>query len=162
MALSFPKRKGFLYSHTSFTLKQGAEDWNGVKSFKISPKVEGRELTYANSSIAYGRIRGRLKVDVEAKFDQQAWGDWQASHPAWLFELYNLTAVWEEGSDFLEFSLLDLTFEETETGSEDGANEVTMKGMAANLEIAGVTIADVDALGIALGLAFSVADALGF
>jgi hypothetical protein len=160
--MAYPKRKGFLYSHTSFTLLQGAEKLEGVQSFKFTPKVDGRELVYANSSISVGRVRGKLSIEVEAKFLQQSWGDWVAGHPAWMFELFNWTALWEEGPDSLGFAISDCTFENTEIGSDDGANTVTMKGMAANLEIEGVSIADVDALGVALGVDFSVAGALGF
>ncbi len=159
--MQFPKRTGFLYSHKSLTVTQGSEALKGVTSFKISPKIEGRELQYATGPIALGRPRGNLSVEIEIEFSMQSFYDFIAAHPAWLFEEFTFTAVYEEGSDRAELTVIGATFEETEIGSEDTeASKVSLSGMALDLEINGTSVSDADALGTSLGLVFSVAGSL--
>ncbi len=159
--MQYPKRTGFLYSHKSLTVTQGTDALKGVTSFKISPKVDGRELQYATGPIALGRPRGNLVVEVEAEFSAQSWFDFISQHPSYLFEEFTFTAVYEEGSDRSELTIISLTFEENDIESEGTeAMTISLSGTALDLEINGVSVSDADALGNSFGLAFSVAGSL--
>lgn len=129
--LSYPKRKGFLYSLTSVTLVQGASVFKGLTSMKVNATIEGRDLKYGNGIIAFGRPSGTLKVEIEWKFVAEAFFDFVRAHPQYMTETFNPAFAFEEGSRRDRIELVGATLEGAELSAEGtDAAEVSITGTA--------------------------------
>lgn len=144
MALGYPKRQGFLYSHKSNTVLHGTESWKGVVAAMASAKIDGRERPSGNGMLALGVTRGELKVEVSVTFEFQSLLAWRVAHPRILTELFDvLTLTWAEGDDIGTIDVTDVTFEDFEVKSEGtDAIKVEVKGTANNLKLNGEDIID--------------------
>lgn len=149
MALSYPKREGYLYSHKSLIVQEGAELWSkGLIAAKINPSIEGRKIVMGNGRKPLGRTRGELKVECELTFESTSFFEYATSHPQFLDEIHNFTYVWEEGADRADVEIQDLAFEAIDLPSE-GTEEikVVLKAMAFDCLINGQSVVEGDSLG---------------
>lgn len=149
MPLSYPKRKGFLYSFQSLQVLDGADQLKGIMGFKANPKVDGKKLVFGNGRKAYGRTRGQLTVECEITFLAEAFFDWLATHKQFIDEEFDFTAVCEEGSRRDKIEVIGLSFDSSEMPFE-GTDEikVTIPGMAIDLKINGESPVEGDSLGL--------------
>ena len=145
MAIGYPKRQGFLYSHKSSTVLHGTEAWRGVVAAMASAKIDGRERPSGNGMIALGVTRGELKVEVSVTFEFQSLLEWRVAHPRILTELFDvLTLTWAEGDDIGTIDVYDVTFEDMEVKSEGTESiKVEVKGTANRMELDGQDIIDI-------------------
>lgn len=140
---TYPNRGKFLYSFKSLSLLNGAEVFEGLTSLGVNVTIEGREMLYGNGMRAYGRTRGNLQVEVEAKFAAEAFFDFQKAHPQFLTELFTFTVVNEESSRRDVIELVELSFEGADLPSEGTApSEVTLSGMALDVLINDQSVID--------------------
>jgi hypothetical protein len=160
--LDFPKRSGFLFSHKSLTLLDGADQFAGVLAWKANPMVDGRAIQYGTGPIGLGRSRGNLKIEVEAKFSAATYYDFVSKNPTYLFQEFGWTAVFEEGDQRATIECVQLAFDKTDAPSEGTEpNAATISGECLDLKINGVSVADSDALGALFGFDFSSIPGLG-
>ncbi len=149
MALSYPKRQEYLYALNSFSLLDGADPVHGLRSFKVTTTIEGRDHVYGTGVKSYGRPRGNLKVEVEIKFIAEAFFDYQRRHPQILTDIIDsLIGVFEDGSrrDKIECVSVDFTScEIPPEGTE--ATEITLQGTAIDFLINDQSVAEGDSLG---------------
>lgn len=150
MALAYPKRQGYLYSHKSLTVMEGSELMSkSLLSAKISPSIEGRKIVMGNGRKALGRTRGELKVEAELAFEWTSFAEYIKAHPQMLDEVHNFTYVWEEGADRIKVEIQDFTFDGFDIPSE-GTEEIKieLKGAAFDCLINDTSLIIGDALGL--------------
>ncbi len=134
MALAYPKRQGWLYSHKSLTVMEGSELISkALFSAKITASIEGRKVVMGNGRLPLGRTRGELKVECELGFEWTSFAEYLKAHPQALDEIHNFTYVWEEQSDRIKVEVQDFAFDSIDIPSE-GTEEIKieLKGMAFN------------------------------
>lgn len=145
MALSYPKRRGFLYSHKSSIILHGTEPLKGVVAGMVSAKIDGRDRPFGNGMLALGVTRGELKIEHSATFEFGSMFEFQAAHPQILTELFDaLSHTWSEGSDIGVVDIFDATFEDFEIKSEGTDSiKVEFKGSANRMKVNGRDIIDI-------------------
>lgn len=132
MALAYPKRQGYLFSHKSLTVVEGSELISkALFSAKITASIEGRKVVMGNGRKPLGRTRGELKVECELGFEWTSFAEYVKAHPQLLDEIHNFVYVWEEGADRIKVEIQDFAFDSFDLPSE-GTEEikVELKGMA--------------------------------
>lgn len=148
MALTYPKRNGYLYSFQSVSVLQGSEFFKGLQSVSFTPSVDGRDRPKGTGPKALGVTRGTLKVDVELTFESTSFFEWIKAHPQWLFEHFDLTVVYEEGATRDVIDLVQVTFDDSEVKAEGTeAIKVAIKGQAIDVLINKVSVSPGDSLG---------------
>lgn len=149
MALSYPKRNGFLYSFQSFRLLEGSELFRGLMAFTVTPKIEGKKLVFGNGRKAYGRVRGQLQVELSMTFLAESFFEFARNHPQYLDEEFNLTGVCEEGSTRDKLEIIGLSLDSSSIPFE-GTDEVKVElpGMAIDILVNGVSPVVGDSLSV--------------
>lgn len=135
MALSYPKRDGYLFSHKSIVVQEGAELVSkALISCKVMGKVDGRKAVYGNGRKAVGLVRGQLVVEAELTFEGTSFNEYRSAHPQLLDEIHNFSYLWEEGSNRMGVQVQGFTFMDMELPSE-GTDElqVALKGIALDI-----------------------------
>ncbi len=142
MALTYPKRKAFLYSLPSIVVLETANQWPGLDKVSYTPKVDGKEIQYGAGTFGLGYVRGKNSVEGELSFIQEYFFDWVKFHPAYLSIIIpSLVIAYQEGPRQDRVELTEMTF--TESGSESEETEglrTTVPFMALDLKVNGVSV----------------------
>ncbi len=156
--LQYPRPNQRLFSFKSVQLLDGPECFQGLTSFSVNCKVEGRDLGYSSGTLAVGRPRGNLKVEVKAKFFADSWFNWVSANPQFLDTEYNLSLVLAEGENRQTIDIIQLAWDEYDFSTEGtDASEVEMPGTAIVALINGSPMMGGDALGfIGSGIQFGL------
>ena len=139
-------KKSYLFSLKSLEVHQGAALFEGLLSFKISCKKDGRKSVRGTGGKRYGRTRGGLMVEVEMAFEGTAFFRWVKDHPGLLDEIFESVVMsLREGSEKAKVELIDLDFPDLEIPVEgDDEMKVSLKGEADDCKINGQSLADGD------------------
>lgn len=149
MAISYPRRNGFLYSFQSFSLLEGAELFKGIQAVKFSPKIEGKKIVFGSGRKGAGRVRGQLMVEASITFLADAFFEFVRTRPFFLDQEFDLVGVCEEGSRRDKIEIIGLSFDSVDLSFE-GTDETKGEcpGNAYDLLINGVSVVEGDALGV--------------
>jgi hypothetical protein len=86
-------------------------------------------MAYGNRTRAYGRTRGTFMAEVSMTFVAEAWFDFVKNNPTFLFQAFDLTGLFQEGSRRDGVQLVELAFNDTNLDTEGtDATEVEITG----------------------------------
>ncbi len=125
----------FVFSSSSAIVSEGAVAWAGFVTVSFTPKVDGREITYAAGTFGHGFNRGKASVEGEVSFIEHYFDDWADAHPGYMMiEIPSLIIVHQEGTVRHRWEIKKIAFTENpHEGEEDGALTTQLSFMGHDL-----------------------------